>query len=492
MKIIKYIYIGFFSLALFGFTSCELTGDLDDEEIEFSLDAETAIKDENTATLALMGAYAGLTSQDINSLDYIVIPSALSGGANAGIFGRFEEPGYANNDPITIDTRGNSIAYGALYSSINDANWIIEKVNELPDNVFSSPSKRSEIIAEAKGIRATAHFNLLRLWGQFYDVNSTYGIVIKDAPVKSADVSPRSTVAESYNAILADLDDVIANASDFSERFFITKTYGKGMKARVLLYQGNYAEAATLAKEVIDSSDGNFALSSDYASIFDSYSPAIFDNTDIIFGAKIAENSGGNNSLWYGWNLYYSVGPMTSVLASGSTTIGSQNIVHDSNRISSTQTLGFYGGFLNKKLGDTGGNISINFLRISELYLIFAEASARATNFVTSDALNALNTIRERVGATTTGADGFETYPATITLDEFLEAVRIEKTLELFGEMGEEWYDLVRYDYADGFGSGFQVSDVKATATNSDKFILPIDEKNLAAGNNIVVQNPGY
>ena len=63
---------------------------------------------------------------------------------------------------------------------------------------------------------------------------------------------------------------------------------------------------------------------------------------------------------------------------------------------------------------------------------------------------------------------------------------------ELFGEMGEEWYDLIRYDYADGFGSGFQVSDIKPTATNSDKFILPFDEKNLAAGNNIVVQNPGY
>ncbi|MGS0524406.1 RagB/SusD family nutrient uptake outer membrane protein [Zobellia nedashkovskayae] len=127
-------------------------------------------------------------------------------------------------------------------------------------------------------------------------------------------------------------------------------------------------------------------------------------------------------------------------------------------------------------------------LRAAEVYLIYAEADARATNSVSSDALSALNEIRVRAGATTTGGDGFETYPATITLPQFLEAVRIEKHIELAIEMGEEWYDLVRYHFVDGF----DITTVKASATDPNKYILPIDAITLEVGGNIVEQNPGY
>ena len=97
-----------------------------------------------------------------------------------------------------------------------------------------------------------------------------------------------------------------------------------------------------------------------------------------------------------------------------------------------------------------------------------------------------------RAGATTTGSDGFETYPASISYEEFLEAVRIEKMMELATENGESWYDLVRYDYADGFGAGFQVSDIKASATNADKFILPIPTGTIDASSGTTLQNPSY
>jgi hypothetical protein len=68
----------------------------------------------------------------------------------------------------------------------------------------------------------------------------------------------------------------------------------------------------------------------------------------------------------------------------------------------------------------------------------------------------------------------------------------MEKAAELMAETGETWYDLVRYDYADGFGTGFKVSDVKATASNPDKFILPIPFESLEAGGFLLEQNPGY
>ena len=81
-----------------------------------------------------------------------------------------------------------------------------------------------------------------------------------------------------------------------------------------------------------------------------------------------------------------------------------------------------------------------------------------------------------------------ETYPASINLSEFLEAVRVEKRIELGVEVGEDWFDLVRYHFVDGF----DVSTVKPTATNPDKFILPIDYVTIEAGKNVVEQNPNY
>ncbi|HYQ57001.1 MAG TPA: RagB/SusD family nutrient uptake outer membrane protein, partial [Draconibacterium sp.] len=80
----------------------------------------------------------------------------------------------------------------------------------------------------------------------------------------------------------------------------------------------------------------------------------------------------------------------------------------------------------------------------------------------------------------------------SIGYEQFLTAVRMEKAAELMAETGETWYDLVRFDYADGFGTGFQVSDVKLSATNPDKFIFPIPFESLEAGGNVLEQNPSY
>ncbi|MNG13296.1 hypothetical protein D3C84_969680 [compost metagenome] len=64
--------------------------------------------------------------------------------------------------------------------------------------------------------------------------------------------------------------------------------------------------------------------------------------------------------------------------------------------------------------------------------------------------------------------------------------------MELGSETGEEWYDLVRYDYIDGFGTGFKVSDVKATAVNPDFFIMPIPDASVRVAQDVIKQNPGY
>lgn len=492
-KIIKYISI--FGVIMLIFTSCELTTPIDEIELQYQLEAEGAISNESSANLALAGAYSSLK---VEPTFLLLVPEVLSGAATGGqIYYRQEIPTWISNQPINLEDAGDNLTYSGmagLYRAINDANWIIEKVDELNDGVFTTPGRRTEVLGEAYGIRALAHFFLLRYYGQWYDNSSTYGVTLRLEPIRNGDAFPRNTVAETYAQIQSDLDFAIANApSLMMNSGYMNKVAARAIKAKAYLYEGNYNKAASTAKALIDEAGGAFKLSPTFAEMFDNTSQAMFNNPEILFGLRGTLEAPLPNTQW-GFTVGF-VGSYTDALSAGTITVGSQTIKYDSNRISSMTSSGYYGNENYKRaslFANGEDDDLIYFARLAEVYLIYAEAEARDKNNVTTGALAAINAIRLRAGAVTTGGNGFETYPASITLNKFLEAVRIEKQVELAGELGEQWFDMVRYDWIDGFGTGFKVSDFKATATNSDKFILPYSRLTIEAGGNVEVQNPSY
>lgn len=482
------------------FTSCDLTQDLDEYEPIYSLPAETAIADESSAELALTGVYAILQQKEGANPANSVLGSTLSGVDTGGFpgTGSDEDAALMNNVPITTGRKIASI-YAGQYVMINRANWVINSVEKLNDDNFINDNRRSEIIGEAKILRALAHFYLLRVYGEFYDVNSPYGINVRLEPARDALPQPRISVGATYNAILKDLEDGISQAPNLRKKYFVSKMFAKGLKAKVLLYMGKYAEAATAANEVITNSGSNFALETSFAKLFDHSTINTLNNKEALFEVYAdTDEILGNGSIWTIYSAvsdwYYNFG------ANGSMTVGSQIIKYDQSRTAFMNTgsyfipgLGFNG---NMKFAQLSGPQSqyetLYHLRMAEVYLIYAEAEARSTNSVSTQSLAALNKIRIRAGAMTTGGNGFETYPATISYAQFLEAIRIEKLMELGSENGEEWYDLVRYDYSDGFKTGFKVSDVKATAVNPDFFIMPIPDASVRVAKDVIKQNPGY
>ncbi|MFD2036278.1 RagB/SusD family nutrient uptake outer membrane protein [Belliella marina] len=492
MKIKLYTYICLVGLLSICLSSCDLARDLESFNPNFALDADEAIVNEASAELALIGVYSGFRQRSSGSgnPEIYLIPSLMSGVLTNTLFNTGQEAlGFINNEPIPVNASTSLGAYARMYDIINRCNWLIEKVSPLPEDVFVTPGRKTQIIAEAKAVRATANFYLLRLFGQFYDVGSKYGITLRLEPARSSEAFPRNTVGEVYDAILSDLDEAIADAPDLRTRFFTNKTYAKGLKAKVMLYKGDYQQAAMLAKEVIDGTGDTFRLATDYAGIFQGQTPSLFESPEVIFGSK-GEPQGGLGIGNFIGGYWAAIDPSYLADAQVSTTIGTQSIDLDGGRIPSL-TFDNNGTLDTYKYSDAAsGQLyeMIYHLRMSEVYLIYAEANARSNNSVTQDALDALNAIRIRAGATSTGGDGFETYPATISYEQFLEAVRKEKWAELGLETGEEWYDLVRYHFVDGF----DVTKVKSTATNPNKYILPIDVVNIESGGNVVEQNPGY
>lgn len=483
------------SLLLISLSSCELARDLDDFEPNYALDADAAIVDEASAELALAGVYSGFRQRSVGAgnPEIYYIPSLMSGlMLNSSFYTNQEMLGYVNNAPIPMNASTGLGAYSGMYDIVNRCNWLIEKVSLLSDTDFDTPGRRAEILGETKAVRATANFYLLRLFGQFYDTDSKYGITLRLDPARSNEALPRNTVAEVYDALIADLDDAIANAPDLRAKYYTNKTYARALKAKVMLYKGDYVAAATLAGEVMHNSGGSFDLAPDYAGIFaDHTSPALFESPEVLFGSKGEPQAGlGIGNFMGFWGV---ANPAFKTFGEQWISVDGQNITHDGDRIAQTTREDDLNGLLlsdkyrNRDL--VGENYEMIYhLRMAEVYLVYAEAHARSNNSVTPEALEALNAVRTRAGATTTGEDGFETYPASISLEQFLEAIRIEKYIELAMETGEEWFDLVRYHFIDGF----DVTLVKPTATDPDKYILPIDGVTIEAGNNVVEQNPGY
>lgn len=479
--------------------SCDLTKDLDDYEPLYSLPAETAIADESSAELALTGVYAILQQKGGANPSNSILGSTLSGIDSGGFpgTGTDEDLAIKNNAPLVTGRKISSI-YSGQYVMINRANWVINGVEKLTDKDFINDNRRLEILGEAKILRAMGHFYLLRVYGQFYDINSEYGINVRMEPAKDAQAQPRISVGASYDAILKDLDEGIAQAPILRKKYFVNKAFAKGLKAKVLLYMGRYAEAAAVADEVIKNSGADFALETSFNKLFDHSTINTLNNKEALFEVYAdTDEILGNGSMW---TIYSAVSNWYYNLGKGSMTVGSQVIKYDGTRTAFMNTgsyfipgLGFNG---NMKFAQLSGPQSqyetLYHLRMAEVYLIYAEALARSTKSVPAQAIEALNKIRTRAGALTTGSNGFETYPSSISYAQFLEAVRIEKLMELGSETGEEWYDLVRYDYSDGFGTGFKVSDVKATAVNSDFFIMPIPDASVRVSKNVVKQNPGY
>lgn len=479
--------------------SCELAQDIEDFQPLNQIPASEVIVDQGSAERVLAGVYVGLygTGDNAASLIY-TLPDFLSG--NIGELSAFGDPsnidfGRIIQHNIPTDNPFITNAYQGLYNVINRANLFIQAMENVTATDFSEPERFEEFIAEARIVRALSHFYLLRSYGQFYDVTSGFGIALRLTPATGDVALPRNTVAETYAAIILDLDAGIANANDNRSKQFANKTFAKALKAKILLYQGDYTAAAVLTKEIIDTAPGDFSLAPTYFDIFgDLTSTDVYESSEVLFGTTpIAGNDRTNNpSSFFSGTL--EVTSKIQDLANSAVTIGGQNITIDgAQRLNAFIEEIFFPGSGSFAPSKYSFDVEmLRHMRMAEVYLMYAEADARANNGVTTDALAALNTIRARAGATV-GGDGFVEYPAGVTLDQFLTAVRSEKAIELFSEGAQSWFDLVRYDFVDGgFGAGFSVEDEVAVATNPDKFIFPIPLISIQASNGNVTQNPSY
>ncbi|MCR8668735.1 RagB/SusD family nutrient uptake outer membrane protein [Aestuariibaculum sp. M13] len=439
------------------------------------LTQENTIRDEESARQVLNGVYDLGREFDLSSF-----PLYLAGYGNEGLItGNLTGGTGYNTNQVPVDNQVLANLYNAHYKIINLCNFLIEGL-EAGDAQGISDIRKAEMLSEARFQRAFAYFNLLRYFGQFYDTNSIYGVVLRNNFSTELVAASRNTVQEVYEFIHDDLEFAVANGPQFIEHFYTGKLAAQALLAKVELYMGNYGQAAILANDVINNTEG-YALETQYADIFANS----FNSVEVIFAPVTGSGQEGGTNM----NLVNRTSYSENLRSSADAQVGADNDgdltgagANYDPRFSFAYAEANQGPNMQGKypflVSTASQSNTMYHLRLAEIYLVHAEAEARRTGGDLNEALKSLNTIRNRATVT----------PKTLSdRPTLLEDIRQEKLLELFFENGEPWFDLVRYDVL----GNIDASNIKTSIISEKQFVLPIPSQ-VIIGNKNVIQNPDY
>ena len=435
------------------------------------------IFDTKSASTALNGVYYQLAAggADVNGIPsttwYDVneeIPSQLSGMLSYTFGGGGLDEHTYNAKSSGIGTKW---TYG--YGLVNAANGFLK--NLAPVTAITAADK-SRMTAEAKFLRAFGNTELLLYYGQFNDVTSPYGIIIRSEFVKPDNIYlPRATVAASYDSIVGDLDAAIpALPGSNSGIAYATSWAAKLLKARVLINRGSAADLGqviSLTKDII--ANGPYALE---ANVQDLFWTRGLTSKEVILGVQPFPKQ---NIKWTSYVYYDDFGPndfMNSLFQG------------DPRADWQIQTVGNpYGPdvALTKFYPGPAANITTTAIsensyamRLTEAYLLEAEAITVSGGSL-ADAKGLLKTVEGHAGIT-----DFTAVDAAATVDA-LRLLIIEEEMKSFvGEAGQDFLAIRRLPFA-------TVQSLLPSFTNKSLLILPIPDAEMTA-NSKMKQNPNY
>lgn len=346
-------------------------------------------------------------------------------------------------------TSANNVNYWKdSYRLINRCNIVIDGVRKAATDAVITAAEAAAYEGEARLLRAMAYHELLIHFARPYNetAGATHlGVPYHEKPyttqaaIEEGLATTRSTVAEVYTKILADLDYAEANLPDKSARAgnqkIVRGTKGAAVaeKSRVYLHMWNMdkviEEGAKLATGVLK---GSYSLTAEPAGPF----TAPYSNTESIFGMEnsATSNPGVNAALasQYGRRLLVCVSPIIWR--------NSKWLVDDKRRTEGAMITTSGGVKFTAKYKDqTNYSDPSPMIRYAEVLLNMSEAYARKGDV--ANGLLYLNQVRDRALAD----KATQSYKSTDFADNvaLLGAILVERRIEFLME-GRRWPDIHR------------------------------------------------
>ena len=466
----KLIYI-LLAIALISQSACrkELNALPQNAEVEGN-----AIVDEPSANVALNGVYycfANANNTSTNWNNNKIMGSLFAGYIGSGNGATVDESDIFGNSIF------NSSEWARYYVLINAANGVNQAVQTLADNKFAD-GRKTQILAEARFLRAFGHFKLLSYFGQWFDATSPYGIIIESQFNDLTNINlPRSTVGACYTFILNDLDYAIANAADTNSNVYANKWTAMALKMRVLLSRNqgdDLTQAITLGNTIISGSP--YSLEPNEKDIF--YTKGLASN-EVMLGIQPQANQYlyySNSSLEFiGASSFYEAKPALVTLLKNDPRYSWVIGAADTNNVGNYYFIKY---IQLAKVSTQLSEVAYAF-RLSEVYLMLAEATVRSGGSL-STARATLETVMSKAGVT-----DFTAVNAATTADALSQQIYYEYARNFVGEDGIEWMALLRLPLV-------TVTAIRPTITTTVQYILPIPHAEFVSNPNIGAQNPGY
>ncbi|UJF30642.1 RagB/SusD family nutrient uptake outer membrane protein [Kaistella sp. 97-N-M2] len=422
----------------------------------------------------IAGYYSGDNTQ-------LIIPDVISDNLIQNPQGR-----RSNSDAFNLAFAGNVGAvtslYGAGYAVAARANIVLSKLENLP-----AGAARNNFEAEARGIRAISHFDIVRSYAkiptQSADAGSSLGIAYVDTYDPFQLVTRNLTVNEVYDKILADLLFAEQNITQSTTVGKLNKAAVQGYLSRVYLYKGDYDNTILWGQKSLQLSPSVGSIAN-FKNIWNDTS-----SDGVLF--KVLNSSLENIKTGSAYNQTVG-GQIKSeyVVDYDFFTKFANNDIRKSSYINTSEFSGnIYNNVIKYKqaTGKPVEAVDVKVIRSAEVLLNVAEAMYKKSN--EAGALLLLNKLRAQ--RYSDFVDGTE---AGVAL---LNAIMLERRLELAFET-DRFFTLKRLGlpiersaygpYADGSGNPANVRNLEAS---SYKWQLPISQT--AIDNNPgIVQNPGY
>lgn len=455
----KNLFIGIGLLSLLTFSSCE---DFLDEKVKNQETSETIFETPEKANSALTGVYNSLNFTTSSNMIWVFGDVASDDAVKGGSVSDQSSIDLIESFNVKADN-GILLTYWTFaYEGINRANNVINGTYGSSVN----DDTKSQIIAQAKFIRAYYYFNLVNIWGK--------------VPLRLYPTTPEnlnlalSSVDQVYAQIEQDLNDaasILPTSYTNDNLGRVTSGAAYGLLAKAQLYQKKYSESLETITTKIETL-GLYSLEPNYADLFKLGSE---NSKEVVFAVRhlTGQNPGVGNSLnqWFApltENGYYFDAPTQNFVQAFSEKTVDGNIdprldasIGRPGQTWFNDTVFFQASwsvteYLVKKYNQPlsqvaagikgDGGLPYMYMRYADILLMKAECYAELGQL--TDAASALRTVRDRVNLPNI---------TPINREQMLDVIRLERRRE-FGFEFHRFFDLMRWgkDIAtEALGSNF-------------------------------------
>ena len=432
-----------------------------------ALPNQQALGTEGDLQVALRGAYSGLRSANLFGRTTPVIGDV-----------------YADNGYISVQNSNRyvlwqqyalTVANGDVAGQWAAAYTVILRANNIINSPIAANPNVNQYKGEAYAIRALCYFTLIRWYARPYTDNPNGPGVPLILSYNPDQKGGRATVQEVYNQILSDLTQAYTLMTQYTNSSQFSKYAARGLQAKVYLTMGDMANARTAAVDVINNGGFTLVTAANYVAYWNN-AAVTTNKVETLF--EVSSDAVNNNA-------FDALGYIYSQLGYGDILMSDELY---SRFDPADARLGLYstgtrGGvpaiFVNKYPSLSGDRSDTKVLRLSEIYLIAAEATALTDATASQGYLNAVRSRRNLPNVTATG-------------QALIDAIILERRLELAFE-GDRYMDLMRLKLPVVRSTNYTPATARNIPYADFRRVLPIPQQEIDA-NDVIrnQQNPGW